>query len=70
MYKRHTNPLYCKPSNSRFPEETASPQGPDITDYLQDEGNVQDTSAENADQLDSHEEDVAYKWNVENSKFG
>ena len=49
-YKRHTNPLYnCKPSNSRFPEETASP---DVTVELQDEGNVRDTSAEIADQLD------------------
>ena len=48
-YKRHTNPFYnCKPSNSRFPEETASP---DVTVELQDEGNVRDTSAEIADQL-------------------
>ena len=88
-YKRHTNPLYnCKPSNSRFPEETASSDvtvelqdegnvredtsaeiadqlDPDVTAELQDEGNVRDTSAEIADQLDSHEEDVAYEWNVE-----
>ena len=63
------NPLYCKPSNSRFPEETTFewPQDPDITDQFQDKENVRDTCAENADQLDSHEEDVAYELNVENS---
>ena len=53
-YKCHINPLYCKP-----------PQDPDVTVELQNEGNVRDTrSAEIADQLNSHEEDVAYEWNI------
>ena len=68
--KRHTDPSYCKYciGNIEFTQKLhASPQDSDVTVELQNEGNVRDTSAEIADQLDSHEKDVDYEWNVENS---
>ena len=65
QYKRHSNPLYCRPLNSRFPKEAASPQDPDGTDEVED---MQDTSAQNEDQQDSDEDfEDAYEWNVEGS---
>ena len=48
QYKRHSNPLYCRPLKSRFPKEAASPQDPDGTDEVED---MQDTSAQSRIQM-------------------